>query len=87
VNSNPSSPQRADEEYRDGTRNFWEGATSAPTPVVYVNEAAQLTQSAPIAHTVEQTNMSMMIPEITNGVMRFAQWHEADMPIGDFFSG
>jgi len=80
-----TSPQRADEEYSDGSREFWEGATSIPTPVVYVNDVGELVQSAPVVSAAEQTNMPATIPGITNGVMTFAQWHEIGMEIGNFW--
>ena len=96
-----TSPQRADEEYSDGSRNFWapeEGvlATSTPTPVLEIDEeSGNLTQSALVVHTARQTNLPMTTPDgegtITGpegtetGVMTFAQWHEANMPTGHFW--
>jgi len=98
-----TSPQRAgatpeDNEYSDGTRNFWapEGgnpAISVEMPVVYVNDEGELVQTTPTSHEAQQTNMPMtapngdpiVVPGIENGVMTFAQWHGADMPIGNFW--
>ena len=94
-----TSPQRAGATpvYSDGTRDFWENATSVEMPVVYVNDEGELVQTAPVEHEARETNMPMTAPNgdpivapgIENGVMTFAQWHdavEAGMsPTGNFW--
>ena len=95
-----TSPLRSDNEPSDGSRNFWAPggvpAESALTPILEIDEATgNLIQGNPVTHTARQTNMPMTTPEgesiasvpagLENGVMTFAQWHEANMPTGHFW--
>jgi len=81
-----TSPQRADLEHSNGLRNFWEGATSAPTHYIYVDEDGFLTQSEePIVEEARTTLLPEVPAGTKNGVMTFSEWNEIGREQGNFW--